>query len=270
MGGWGIIAYYLLTEVSPETDPLGPNNLLIYAPGVVTGAPLGGIGRNAIGAKSPLTGGFAEADVGGFWGAELKRAGFDAVIVQGKATAPVYLYIHDEIVDIRDARHLWGREIGDSQEIIRRDVNEATARTALIGPGGENLVRFACIINDLKHSAGRTGLGAVMGSKNLKAIVVKEQHTPEMADPETIRGLASWMVKNVLAKAERLHTYGTGAWMTAHVLSGNLPTRNFRDGEFPNPEAISAQTIKDTVRTKMESCYACPIACKKVVELAHP
>ncbi|MFQ6076632.1 MAG: aldehyde ferredoxin oxidoreductase family protein [Candidatus Bathyarchaeia archaeon] len=270
LGGWALIAHYLLRELEPGTDPLGPKNKLIYAPGVVTGAPLGGSGRNAIGAKSPLTGAFAEADVGGFCGAELKRAGFDAVIVDGRAESPVYLWVHDGGAEIRDARRLWGMDIGDSQEMIREEVGEGLARTAQIGPGGEGLVRYACVINDLKHSAGRTGLGAVMGSKNLKAIAVRGRGRVEMAEPERVRELASWMRENVMAKAKRLHLYGTGAWMTAHVLAGNLPTRNFRDGEFPNPEAISAQTIEETVRIRMESCYACPVGCKKVVKIDEP
>ncbi len=270
LGGWAVIAHYLLKELEPRIDPLGPKNKLILAPGVITGAALAGCSRNAVGAKSPLTGGFAETDVGGFWGAELKHAGFDALIVEGKAKNPVYLWVHDGEAEIRDARRLWGMDIGDSQEAIRKEVGDRLARTAQIGPGGERMVRYACVINDLKHSAGRTGMGAVMGSKNLKAVAVRGHGGSEMAEPDTIKEMARSMSENVKTKAKRLHLYGTGAWMTAHVLAGNLPTHNFRDGEFPNPEAISAQTIQETVRIRMESCYACPVACKKVVKLDEP
>ena len=172
LGGWGFIGYYLLKELKPGIDPLGPENKLIFALGPLAGAPLAG-GRNAIGAKSPLTDTVGEADVGGFWGPELKRAGYDGIILEGKAEKPVYLWIHDGAVEIREADHLWGTSTGESQEMIRQELGDERIRTAQIGPAGENRVRYACIINDLKHTAGRSGLGAVMGSKNLKAIAVR-------------------------------------------------------------------------------------------------
>jgi len=274
LGGWGFIAYYLLKELKPKVDPLSPENKLIIALGPVTGVPIAGSGRNAIGAKSPLTEGFGASEGGGFFGAELKKAGFDCIVVEGKSEDPVYLWIHDGEAELRDAKHLWGMHIADSQQAIREEVGDKLVRTAQIGPGGEKLVRYACVINDLKHSAGRVGIGAVMGSKKLKAIAVRGHGKVEVADPEKVRSLARYMSERMAAKPKGAGGVdwglGTGAWMTAHVLSGNLPTRNFRDGLFPNPEAISAQTIRDTVRVRMESCYACPVRCKKVVKVEEP
>lgn len=269
-GGRAVIAYYLLKELRLGIDPLGPRNILVFAPGVVTGAPIPGGGRNSVGAKSPLTGAYGEAEAGGFWGAELKHAGLDGIVIKGRAKSPVYLWIHDSEVEIRDAQHLWGLDIGDSQEIIRKDAGERLARTAQIGKGGERMVRFACIINDLKHAAGRVGMGAVMGSKNLKAIAVRGHGGPEMANVGKLKELTEWVINTLEEEHGGMHEYGTGAMMTQGVLSGNLPTRNFRDGEFPNPEAISAQTIKETVLIRMESCYFCPVRCKKVVKIEKP
>lgn len=144
------------------------------------------------------------------------------------------------------------------------------ARIAQIGKAGERMVRFACIISDLRHAAGRVGMGAVMGSKKLKAIAIRGHGGPEMADPKKLEELTRWFLDNLEEKAGRMHEYGTGAMMKEGVLSGNLPTRNFRDGEFPNPEAISAQAIKKKVRIRMESCYFCPVRCKKVVQVKKP
>ncbi len=269
-GGRCVIAYHLLRELKPGIDPLSPENLLIFAPGVITGAPIAGSGRSSVGAKSPLTDAYGEAEAGGFFGAELKRAGFDGIIIKGRAEHPVYLWVHDGEAEIRDARHLWGLDTGDTQEAIRKELGDRLIRTALIGKAGENLVRFACVIHDLRDAAGRVGMGAVMGSKNLKAVAVRGHGKVEVADPEKLRELSSWFIENLESKAGRLHKYGTGALMVEGVLSGNLPTRNFRDGEFPNPEAISAQRIAETVRVGMEGCFACPVRCKKIVKFEEP
>ncbi len=266
-GGRALIAYYLLKEMKPKVDPLGPENKLIFATGVLTGAPFSGSGRNGVGAKSPLTGAYGDAEVGGFWGAELKHAGFDAVIVEGKARNPVYLWVHDGQAEIKDAKHLWGKEIGQSQEMIRKELQDQTIRTAQIGPAGERLVRYACVINDLKHAAGRSGMGAVMGSKNVKAIAAKGKERVKIADPEKIREMAAWLNENMLKLASNIHNYGTGAVMDASAATGNLPYHNFRDGEFPNPDAIDAKTLKKTVGIGMETCFACTVRCKKVVKI---
>ena len=166
VGGWGIIGYHLLKELPPMIDPLGPENKLVFAAGPITGVPLPGNGRNAVGAKSPLTGGFGVGEAGGYWGAELKHAGLDGLIFEGVSENPVYLWVKDGEPEIRDAGHLWGKYTKETQETIRKELNDDRVRVSGIGPGGENLVPYACILNDLTNAAGRTGLGAVMGSKN--------------------------------------------------------------------------------------------------------
>ena len=268
LGGEGFVAYFLLKELKPGIEPLSSENKLIFAAGPVTGAPISGSGRNSIGAKSPLTGGFGESEVGGHFGAELKHAGFDAVIIEGKADDPVYLWVHDDEAEIRDASHLWGKDTGDAQRIIRKELGDERVRVALIGPGGENLVRYACVIVDLKDAAGRTGMGAVMGSKNLKAVAIRGHGRTEVADINKLRGLSRWLSQKI--EGFWAHEYGTGAHLDAQVASGNLPIRNFRDGDFPNAMALSAETIKETVRIGMEGCYACPIRCKKIVKIDGP
>ena len=269
-GGRGLISYVLLTELEPKIDPLGPENKLIFSSGPVTGAPISGSGRNSVGAKSPLTGAYGEAEVGGYWGAELKRAGFDAIILEGKASSPVYLWIMDQKVELRDASGIWGFEIKKAEGMIRDDLGDRTVRVAQIGPGGEKLVRYACIINDLNHAAGRCGMGAVMGSKNVKAIAVKGTGKVVVHKPKRLRKLAQWMVKNVDSVANALHTYGTGVGMDAMEETGNLPIRNFRDGDFSEVDKISAETIKKNVSIGMGTCYACAIACKKEVKVDEP
>jgi len=269
-GGRGLIAYYLLKELNPRIDPLGPENKLIFACGPVTGAPVSGSGRNSVGAKSPLTGAYGEAEAGGFWGAELKQAGFDAIIVEGKASEPVYLWIHDQKVELRDASRLWGLEIKKSQETIRNDLDDNSVKVAQIGPGGEKLVRYASVVNDMNHVAGRCGMGAVMGSKNLKAVVVKGSSRVPVRKPKRLRKLAKWMAQNVDNVAHALHTYGTGDAMDAMEETGNLPIRNFRDGDFPEVDQISAQAVKEHVRVGMGTCFACAVACKKEVKVKEP
>jgi aldehyde:ferredoxin oxidoreductase len=269
-GGRGLISYYLLNELEPRIDPLGPDNKLIFACGPVTGAPVSGSGRNSVGAKSPLTGAYGEAEAGGFWGAELKRAGFDAIIVEGKASSPVYLWIHDKKVELRDASSLWGLEIKKSQETIRKDLSNKTVKVAQIGPGGEKLVRYACVVNDMNHVAGRCGMGAVMGSKNLKAVAVKGSRSVPVSKPKRLGKLAKWMTQNVDNVARALHSYGTGVEMDVMEETGNLPVRNFRDGDFPEVDSITAEAVKEHVRVGMGTCFACAVACKKEVKVTEP
>ncbi len=269
-GGRGLIAYYLLKELKQGIEPLGPDNKLIFACGPVTGAPVSGSGRNSVGAKSPLTGAYGEAEAGGYWGAELKRAGFDAIIFEGKASNPVYLWIHDQNVELRDASNLWGLEIKKSQETIQKELDDNRVKVAQIGPGGEKLVRYASVVNDMNHVAGRCGMGAVMGSKNLKAVAVKGSKRVKVHEPKRLGKLAKWMAQNVENLAYGLHTYGTGEAMDAMEETGNLPVRNFRDGDFPEVDFISAQAVKEKLRVGMGTCYACAIACKKEVKVTEP
>jgi aldehyde:ferredoxin oxidoreductase len=270
LGGRGLIAYFLLKETEQGIDPLSSKNKLIFACGPVTGAPISGSGRNSIGAKSPLTGAYGETEVGGFWGAELKNAGFDAIIIEGKAVEPVYLWINDEKAEILDASDVWGVEIKKTQDAIREGLGDKTVKVAQIGPGGEKMVRYACVINDMNHAGGRSGMGAVMGSKNLKAIAIKGRRKVQIAYPERLRELAQWMARNVLKVARSLHDYGTGAIMESYEYTGNLPIHNFRDGKFPNADSISAEAVKEQVRVGMGTCFACAVRCKKEVKVDHP
>jgi len=266
-GGRGLVAYYLLKELGRNVDPLGPENILIFAAGPVTGAPFAGSGRNSVGAKSPLTGAYGDGEGGGFFGAELKRAGWDAIIVQGRAEKPVYLWINDDNVEIRDASHIWGKETADAQDIIRQELGDNTIRTAQCGIAGENLVRFAAVCNDLKHFVGRSGMGAVMGSKKLRAVAVKGTKGVPVVDPDVIRDQARWLAENVHEVAGGMYDCGTANGLMNLHGSGGLPTRNFNQGQFEGAEKISGQTMRDTILVAREGCFACPIRCKRAVKV---
>jgi aldehyde:ferredoxin oxidoreductase len=272
MGGWTIIADTLLHEVPPGADPLGPENVLVFAPGVLTGLAISGASRSAVGAKSPLTGAFGAAEVGGNWGAQLKRAGFDALIVEGVASTPVYLWIHDGEVEIRDAARLWGKTTKETEAMVREELGEARAELTMIGPGGENLVRFACVMNGLKDAAGRTGLGAVMGSKKLKAVTALGTTNVEGADPETIRDMARRYAQGIRDETRMASFFsktGTGGGeLKGSIISGNMPVRNFRDGEFPEIEGLEFMT--ERIGVQMEGCWACAVRCKNVVQAQAP
>ena len=273
MGGWNIIADVLLKEVPVGADPLGPENKLIFAPGVITGLALSGASRNAVGAKSPLTGSFGATEVGGSFGAELKRAGFDALIVEGASPKPVYLWIKDGAAELRDASRLWGQPTKETLGILQEETGEKRIGCALIGSGGENMVRYACVMNELKDAAGRTGMGAVMGSKKLKAVAARGSANLEGVNSERLHEMAREMARAVQAgeKAKGLHTHGTGGGnLEDGMLSGNLPTRNFRDGEFEGTAGISGENFIPKIGLPMEGCYACAVRCKNVVKTESP
>ncbi len=265
VGGWGIIGYYLLRELEPMIDPLGPENRLIFAAGPITGVPLPGNGRNAVGAKSPLTGGFGVGEVGGYWGAEMKHAGVDGLIFEGRSEDPVYLWLKDGEAEIRNAEHLWGEYTKETQEAIRKELDDEMVRVASIGPGGERRVLFACIINDLTNAVGRCGLGAVMGSKNLKAVATKGTGTTEMADPEKTRELTRILSETVRARAQASAQREGATGRPPYVPNGNLPIRNFQDGEFPEWADVSAGGMVSLglIKRGMHTCYGCPINCKE-------
>lgn len=271
LGGAGMLGYYLLKELRPRVDPLSPENVLVFAPGPVTGTVLPGASRLCVGAKSPLSGGIAKCETGGFFGYELKRAGFDALVVQGKADRPVYLWIDNGAVEIRDAAHLWGRTVLHTQDAIEAELGEKRVRTAAIGPAGEHLAAISCIMTDLRNAAGRGGLGAVMGSKNLKCVAVKGKTPPQAAEPEKMRDLARWMNTNYMnfSIAAGFHDLGTGAGMVSGNAIGNLPVRNWSDGQFDDAKMIQADTLRDSYRVGMEACPSCQIRCKKVVALEN-
>lgn len=268
-GGVCMIGHILMKELQPGVDPFSPDNLLVFAPGVVTGATIAGGGRHAVGAKSPLTGGFGKSEAGGFWGAELKRAGFDLVVIKGRAKKPVYISITDKNVAIKEAGHLWGRTTKEVQELLKRELG-GNCRIAQIGPAGERLVRFAAIIHDLKHVAGRTGLGAVMGSKNLRAIAVKGSKKVETAHPEQLLAIQKEISAYIKTDNPKLHLYGTGHDMDAKNAIGNVPTRNFSECFFEKADSLSAVVLKEAIPTRMETCFACPVSCKKAVTLSEP
>ena len=270
-GGRALIAHYLLTELPKGADPLGPENLLVFAMGVLTGTPLSGASRHAVGAKSPLTGGFGEAEVGGFWGAELKRAGWDAIVVAGASAKPVYLFIKDGQVEIRDAAHLWGLEIMDTEETLKAEVGERLARVCEIGPAGENLVRFAGIVNDYKDIAGRAGLGAVMGSKKLKAIVVKGSRSVPLHDAAKVKEIGRWVADTLQENHWAFHNFGTGMGLDGYTRVGGMAVRNYNGGPFEGAANISAEALVEKgYRVKMEACWACSVRCKKVVKMETP
>jgi aldehyde:ferredoxin oxidoreductase len=191
------------------------------------------------------------------------------VIVEGKADKPVYLSIIDGQAAINDAEHLWGKNTKETQEIIRAELKDARVRVALIGPGGENLVKYACIMHGLFDAAGRGGLGAVMGSKNLKAIAVRGHQPLQIAAPERVKELRDWLTANK-ERIKMFQDFGSGAFMAPYEASGNLPVRNFRDGLFPNAAAIEGKTIKETIRVGMDGCFACVVRCKKAVKIDAP
>jgi len=272
LGGRGLGAKILFDELKPGVDPMGPENKLVFATGVVTGLPFAGNCRYVVMAKSPLTGIWGEANGSGFWGPELRFAGFDAIVVEGKAQTPVYLWIHDGQAELRDASHLWGKITGETEEAIRKELKDRRIRVASIGPGGEKLVRFACILSDYHHANGRTGMGAVMGSKNLKAIAVRGTQKLPMVDPERVIALCKQANKEAWEGAYKdlLHKYGSDGDLDDLHATGRLPTKNFQRCTFEGYSNITGETMADTILVRRDFCYACPIACNQVVAAEKP
>ncbi len=269
-GGTALTGYYLLKELKPGIDPLGPENKLIFSSGVITGIPCAGSGRNGVGSKSPLTNGWGDSQAGGFWPAELKRAGWDAIIIEGKASGPVYLWINDDQVEIRDATHLWGKDILEVERQIQAELGDKRVRVAQIGPAGEKLVRFACILNDLIHAYGRNGHGAVMGSKMLRAIAVRGHRALPLAHPEQVREVAKWLTDNYKVLSARMTAHGTSGGIPNLNEAGILPTRNFQQGQLDSYMDIAGETMTETILVGRDNCYACPINCKREVKVGAP
>ena len=278
MGGSAMGMHYVLKNTPANVDPLSPENILVLALGVITGAPISGQSRMTAVAKSPLTDTIGDSQSGGFWPAELKFAGFDAIVLYGRAPTPVYLWVHDGQAELRDAGHLWGRLTGDVEAAIQQELDDKKIEVLQIGPAGENRVRFAAMISMSNRANGRTGMGAVMGSKNLKAVAVRGKQRPSIADSVKLKELAKWGAAN-FADSE---VYGLGKYGTAEVLlsqqkNGGLPTNNWDSGVFDGAEAISGETMYDTIlrgaaegkqeRLGRDTCYACTVRCKRVVEI---
>ena len=269
-GGSGFTAYYLLRETDPGIDPLGPGNKIMFSAGPLTGIPFPGAGRHSIGAKSPLTNGFGDSQAGGHWGAELKKAGFDAIVVGGVSESPVYLVVQDGKAEIKDGRRLWGLTGKQCIDGIHRELGTNKARVSYIGPGGENLVRYACIGHDLRAYAGRCGLGAVMGSKRLKAIAVMGSQNVEVDDWDRMRELNRWLAKERLPGMKGMQEYGTPGLLPMMSDIGSCPTRNFQEGSFDGVATITGKAMNETILKSNERCFACPVACKRVVEADGP
>jgi len=271
-GGRALALYYMLKEMKPHTDPLSPDNLLIFAPSVITGTPAPAMPRYAVCAKSPLTGAEGEAEAGGWWGPELKKAGFDAIIIKGASSDPVYLYIKDGKIEIKDATFLWGKETAIAQQLIREELKDNRIRVAQIGPAGENLVRFANIVNELKHFNGRNGLGAVMGSKKLKAIAVRGTKSINLYNKEKVKEITKQITSRVMDNplSRGLRELGTVAGIASIYKTGWLPTNNWSTNDFKKGENLTAETYNKTILKRSEGCYACPIRCKRVVEVDEP
>lgn len=271
-GGRGFISYFLLKELPRGVDALSPENKLIFAAGPITGIPVVGSGRNSIGAKSPLTNLYGDGEVGGYWGAEFKHAGYDALVIEGRSENPVYLWIHDGQAEIRDARHLWGKTTGECERLIKGELGDRNVRVAQIGVAGENLVRYACVVNDLRHACGRCGIGAVMGSKRLRAIAVRGHQRVELADAGVISSIARWYRDNFKnwKWMANLSLHGTAGGFVAFNKRGVLPTRNFREGVFEGTSKISAEAIEAGALKERRGCYACPVRCKPVISVGEP
>ncbi len=270
-GGKALAGYILLNELPPHTDPFSPDNVIVFANGLLTGAPVSTATRYVVSARSPLTGGYGESEAGGFWGPELKMAGFEAIVVKGRASTPVYLWIKNGVAEIRPAEHLWGRMTAEVQETIRAELNDDKIRVLQNGIAGENLVRFAGITNDLRHFNGRNGLGAVMGSKNLRAIAVRgtQKYQTLAQDPETLMELGRKLAKAVRENplSWDLQQRGTPGLVEPLNTGGILPTRNFRQGVFEGVDDIKWEAYEKELLTARRSCYACAVRCKREVNV---
>ncbi len=272
-GGSSLGAYYLLKDMPPGVDPFSPDNIVVFAGSVISGAPVPGFARSGIVFKSPLTGAIADTQAAGYFGPELKFSGFDAIVIRGKSKEPVYLWLHDGEVEIKDASGIWGKTTGEAQDSIRKELGDERIIVAGIGQAGENLVRYACVLNNLKHAYGRLGAGAVMGSKNLKAIAVRGHGKPEMKDKETVLTIAKHFSRGFMEESSDnrgLHDLGTPQYVMGQNEDGQLPTRNFQTGYLEKAENISGERMKDTVLVKREGCYACSVRCKRVVKADEP
>ena len=267
MGGSLLASYYLLTEMEGGVDPLGPDNLLVVAASVMCGCQAPAFNRYTVAAKSPLSGGFGEAEAGGFFGPELKRAGFDAVLLKGQADAPVYLWVNDGEAELRDASHLWGQSTGDVDAAIKAETGEDKAIVMQCGPAGEKQVRYANVVNNLRHANGRSGMGAVMGSKHLRAIAAHGTKRPAPADVGLLKEVSKEFRANYEHTPGGLHDLGTPRLVSLLNGSGILPTKNFQFGTFDKAEDISGELLAEKYLVKRGTCFACPIACKREVKV---
>jgi len=266
--GAGLATHYLYHEVPKGADPLGPESELILMSGALTGAQAPSTGRYNLVFKSPLTGIWAQSNVGGFWGVDFKKTGFDGIIFQGASPEPVYLVIDEDKAELRDAKHLWGKSVSETTKLIKEELGEKF-EVVCIGVAGENQVRYATIMNDLHRAAGRCGGGAVMGSKRLKAIAVRGKKPVNIADPAAFDRTAKKqfeLLDQHMFKVT-LETFGTNAVIDMVNVRGGFPTRNWQTGVFPEIEEINAQALSEKVLVEPLGCFACPLKCGRKSEI---
>ncbi|MHA1907167.1 MAG: aldehyde ferredoxin oxidoreductase C-terminal domain-containing protein, partial [Candidatus Thorarchaeota archaeon] len=273
LGGSGLATKYLFDETKPGIDPLGLENKLIFMTGPLTGTYSPSTGRYSVVTKAPLTNGWGQANSAGFWGRDFKRSGFDGVIFEGVSSKPVYLLTEDGKAELVDAREIWGKNTSETTKILKQK-HGPKFNVACIGIGGENLVKYAAIMNDCDEenwgrAAGRCGVGAVMGSKNLKAIASKGTLNIPVADPKKYREEAKqrfdWVNQSILKMT--LEVYGTATMVDLVNVKGGIPTKNWQTGVFENAEAINGTAINDSILVKRKPCFACPIHCGRIVEI---
>ncbi len=265
LGGSGLATKYLFDEVPKGADPLGPDNALIFMTGPLTGTESPSAGRYCVVTKSPLTGFWAEANSGGNWGVYLKSSGFDGIIFKGISPNPVYLVIDDGKAELKDAKKLRGKGVSETTKLLQEELGE-DFNVACIGIAGENLVRYANVINDVHRAAGRCGVGAVMGSKRLKAIAARGTKEIKAANKEVFSEISkrNYDLVNESMLKITLETYGTAMATDLINVRGGFPTRNWQTGVFPDIEKISGITLAETLLTDRKHCFACPISCGRV------
>lgn len=272
LGGRGIGYHYLLKRVPPGIDPFSPENLLTFATGVMTGSPLAASCRFSVTGKSPLTGAAGESEAAGFFGPELKRAGFDAVVFSGASEKPVYLMLTNGQAEVKDAAHLAFLGAREVEDAIRDENGSQRIRVAQTGLAGMNRVRFANITNNLGHFNGRNGFGAVMGAKNLRAVAALGSQKLQFADPEFLRNTAVHYARTFkdTPPGKSLYHYGTTAIAELLSAGGGLPVDNFRKSRLDDPTPVSGDTYNELLLKKRKGCYNCPIHCKRGIALEHP
>lgn len=272
LGGRGWAIKYMMDEMDANVDAFSPENMLIFATGplTATAAPTGN--RYMVVTKSPLTGALTNSNSGGFFPTELKRTGFDMIIFEGKSPQPVYLWINDDQVKFHNASHLWGKNVPDTDDIVLQET-DPKARVACIGPAGENLVLFASIMNDKHRAAGRSGVGAVMGSKNLKAVAVRGTQVVEIDNPKEMDRVCKEMQKtvgNVMKAGGAMRVYGTSYVPPITNEIGILPTRNFQTGRFEGVAGLTGDVLNEKYLIRAKPCYRCPIACGRETKVDDP
>lgn len=263
LGGRGINVATLYERLPMGTKPLEPENILCFGPGLLTGTSVPSSGRYNVTTKSPASGFLGDANSGGFWSPELKYAGFDQLVIQGKSSTPVYVQINNDEVLIRDASHFWGKNVWETEHLIKEEIKDNAVQIASIGQAGENMVLYAAVMSNLSRAAGRTGIGAVMGSKKLKAIAVRGTNGIKIAYPEKLKELNKKLLEimyNSPAFPAR-SSFGTSMLIELYNGMGVLPTKNAQESFFEEAGQISGRTLLENYKVKSKSCFGCPVHC---------